>query len=514
MANLSLAKQTFEHYLETANADKHQHIVIDNHQLQVGTSFYKPSKTGFKFHSSDKRVRCIIGPYGSGKSTLCCADIVEWGCGMPAMPDGIRRSRFAIIRNTYGELESTTLKTWLDWFDELGEVKTKVKPPYVHHTFNDGNGKVEIELLFLALDRPDHIKKLKSLELTGAYLNEACELPKVILDHILTRVNRYPSRRIVKNYRSGVILDTNPPPTSNWIYRLFEVNRPEGFEIFHQPAGLLKTDDGYVANPDADNIENLADTYYTDMTQGNSEEFIRVYACGEYGVIKSGKPVYPQYNDDWHSVDHLEPIEGLPIDLAWDFGLTPSALCTQTTADGRLLCLKEICATKMGLENFLEHVFFRVFNETFPGYVIGHSVGDPAGNTAAQTDESTCLGILNDFDIPTDGAPTNEILPRLEAVWKLLNSSPDGKPAILINRNGCPVLREGFLGLYAFERLNSSNDEVYKDKPDKNEYSHIHDALQYRALLMFNAKRNRPDDEPVDYSVFISNPLAKMGYAS
>jgi hypothetical protein len=45
----------------------------------------------------------------------------------------------------------------------------------------DGTG-LELEVLFLALDRPDDVKKLKSLELTGAWLNEASELEQAVLD--------------------------------------------------------------------------------------------------------------------------------------------------------------------------------------------------------------------------------------------------------------------------------------------------------------------------------------------
>jgi hypothetical protein len=40
-----------------------------------------------------------------------------------------------------------------------------------------GIKNAEIELLFRALDRPDHIRNLLSLDLTGAWVNEAQEVP-------------------------------------------------------------------------------------------------------------------------------------------------------------------------------------------------------------------------------------------------------------------------------------------------------------------------------------------------
>ena len=46
------------------------------------------------------------------------------------------------------------------------------------------------------------------------------------------------------------------------------------------------------------------------------------------------------------------------------------------------------------------------------------------------------------------------------------------------------MLRKGFNGKYQYRRLNTSG-EKYVDKPDKNEFSHIHDALQYVATYLF-----------------------------
>jgi hypothetical protein len=49
------------------------------------------------------------------------------------------------------------------------------------------------------------------------------------------------------------------------------------------------------------------------------------------------------------------------------------------------------------------------------------------------------------------------------------------------------MLREGFLGGYHFRKFRSTDKAAstkYAESPDKNEYSHIHDALQYGCLLL------------------------------
>ena len=101
-----------------------------------------------------------------------CVEIFRRACEQAPQQDGIRRTRFAIVRSTYRELQDTTLKTWLDWFPEdLGQSRLNRSEMTHLLRFND----VECEVMFRALDRPDDVKKLLSLELTGAWINEARE---------------------------------------------------------------------------------------------------------------------------------------------------------------------------------------------------------------------------------------------------------------------------------------------------------------------------------------------------
>src|SRR5258708_7512390 len=84
---------------------------------------YIPTKTGAVMHADDSFVRLIMGPYGSGKSTWCIHEIVKRTCAMPYWFSGRRRAKWAIVRNTSGELYSTTLQTWLTWFSDLGDIR-------------------------------------------------------------------------------------------------------------------------------------------------------------------------------------------------------------------------------------------------------------------------------------------------------------------------------------------------------------------------------------------------------
>ena len=136
---------------------------------------YKPDGEIIKtFMKDDTFFRGIRGPVGSGKSVCCCIEVFRRSLTQQKAPDGIRKSRWAIIRNTNPQLRTTTIKTWLDWFPESEWGKFNWSVPYTHRI---RKGDIDLEVIFLALDRPEDVKKLLSLELTGIWINEAREIP-------------------------------------------------------------------------------------------------------------------------------------------------------------------------------------------------------------------------------------------------------------------------------------------------------------------------------------------------
>ena len=90
---------------------------------------YQAHKTLLDFHNDPALVKMIVGPFGSGKSVACCMDQFFMAAGnhpqaIPVCQDGKRHYRAAIIRNSYRELQDTTLKTWMEWMPQgLGRFK-------------------------------------------------------------------------------------------------------------------------------------------------------------------------------------------------------------------------------------------------------------------------------------------------------------------------------------------------------------------------------------------------------
>ena len=119
---------------------------------------YKPEGDILKqFLKDNSFFRGVRGPVGSGKSVACCIEILRRALQQEKDSKGIRKSRVAVVRNTNPQLRTTTIKTWLDWFPEKEWGKMNWSPPYTHHI---KRGDIDLEVIFLALDRPDDVKKL------------------------------------------------------------------------------------------------------------------------------------------------------------------------------------------------------------------------------------------------------------------------------------------------------------------------------------------------------------------
>lgn len=467
---------------------------------------YSPSGPTIKaFHQSGAFVRGIMGPIGSSKSTACVVEILRKAQAQKKSPDGLKRSRWAIIRNSYPELKTTTLKTWGQWCP-LHYGKLNQDSPITHYIKTT---ELDVEVMFIALDRPDDVKKLLSLELTGAWVNEAREIPKEIIDALTGRVGRYPSRLQGGCTWSGILLDTNPPDDQSWWYRMAEDETPHGWEFFKQPSGR---------SPEAENLKNLPEGYYSRIQAGKDPDWIKVYVDGEYGYVTEGKPVFPEYRDRIHCAENaFPPVPGITLLCGADFGLTPASPIGQKLPDGRWLIVDEFVTDNCGIKRFAEGLT-KFLATNYPDHVVEQGWGDPAGNQRAFSDERTAFEIMNEYTPwRWRPAPTNDIVMRLEVVKNTLNRLVDGNPGILISPK-CQMTRKGFTGGYHYKSIRTGNGTQFHETPAKNAYSHIHDGLQ--ALLLGGGehdvvlnrvkRRNRNSGQPrmcvdVDYDPFSSS---------
>lgn len=460
-----------------------------------------PGYYGDLFLQSNAFVVGLMGPIGSGKSTCCVMKLMLNAQKQKPGPDGVIRRRTAIIRNTYPELKTTTIKTWHDWMPQSMGKWVDQGPP-THRIYSvDGANKLTFdwEVIFLALDRPEDIRKLLSMELSDAWINEAREIPRAILDGLTGRVARYPAVRDGGCTDPQIVMDTNPPDTDHWWAKMADFQDAESiertraieerlresgalkekqklFKFFRQPGGRVPNDaEGKMG---AENLPNLPDGYYDRVSAGKSEEWIKVYVDGAYGFVMDGKPVYPEYRDN----AHCRPFElnrALPLYVGIDFGLTPAATFGQRSVTGQWRIVHELVTEDMGAKRFGD-ILAATMRERFHGFQFAAITGDPAGDTRAQTDETTPFQILRGCNIDANPASTNDPVKREEVVKYALNRMVDGEPGMLIHPD-CQKLRKAMAGGYHFRRIQGPDDRFH-EKPEKNMSSHVAESLQYMML--------------------------------
>ncbi len=431
---------------------------------------YKAEKTVSKFIKSDDFVSLIVGPIGSGKSL---GSVVRWLKLMydqEPSADGIRYTRLLVVRNTYAELKDTTVKTFVGWFgDALKMSWGNMSALYQHDN-------VHAEVLFRSLDKPDDIKKLLSLEITYAYLNELRELPREALENVTSRLGRYPAVSSGTGATKPCAwADSNACDNEHWMYKKFLENRPDNHALFIQPSAIFE--DGTV-NPEAENLDNLPYEYYRGFIKGKSQDWIDVMIRCKFIPLSNGKPVYPEYNDRYHCIPHEKiapPDPKRPLVIGGDNGRTSAILIGQVDTFGRLVVFDELISNDIGSAEF-GVIVANHLKINYDGFK--HEIFlDPAANSRTQLDDRTQVMVWRNSGLSVRTASTNKPSVVIEAVKKKLNTIIQGFPSLVVS-DKCSHLRKALAGSYQYKRVNVSG-ERYAEAPDKNSYSHVADALAY-----------------------------------
>lgn len=438
-------------------------------------------------------VRSIRGPVGGGKTVTCIFDGLRNASTMPVCTDGKIRFRNAIIGQTYGQIERNLYSTWFNWLPDDGGDWTEAE-------FTGGGGRfgkhaiswdvmrdgcrvqVLYEAIFAAIGEQAVENFMRGFEPTAFWLFEMDLLPEAVLPTAITRLGRYPRRADVRgdlDYRSYIIGDLNSPDVDSWYYRAFEEDVPAGFRQYVQPSGL---------SPHAENIANLPRGYYERQVQmlAKKPNLIKRMVKNEYAPSSDGQPVYPEYSDDRHlSREELAPVKGIPLKIGVDAGLrAPAAIIGQDLPNGQCLILGEVVPGRVGTKSFAALVR-KECGDIAPGIPIEIGYCDPAGFSGGDSEDNQLAWaeqLMHELKIPIEPAPSNELDLRLDAVRDDLLANLDGEtPALRISKR-CKVLRKGFASHYRYAKRKQANTESLTPKPEKNDWSHIHDALQYLRL--------------------------------
>jgi hypothetical protein len=471
---------------------------------------YKDVPTIKAFAEDNTFIRGLMGCFGSGKSSGCVIEIVKRAMAQVPDSDGVRRTKWAVVRNTFPQLRDSTIPTFLNWCQELGQYKSSEYEFHMTELTAPDGSPVHALVCFRALDRPGDIRNLLSVEYTGAWFNEAREIDEEVVNTMRGRIGRFPPRNADGSGGptwAGIFMDTNPPNVDSWWYKLFETNKPtrcskcrtavggyvltvngicpdcKGTDsvpmavIFKQPSGFSK---------DAENLLHLPSDYYQNLAAGQDQDFINVYCHGQYGYTRDGKPVYVNYDPSWHySKEVINYKPGIPVILSFDnTGLNQACVAMQFMPGGQARVIQEWLLEDMGTRRLVHDFILPYVWGTYTGSQI-FITGDPAGVRRSDTDERTTFQEIQDaFKVEPIPASSNAWQARYSAVDSLLMKRLGNNEPGLVISNNCKMLHRGFMGEYRFRRLQSVGGKRYIDKPEKNMVANVHDALQYGCMFI------------------------------
>lgn len=454
-------------------------------------------------------------------------------------PDGVRRTKAVVVRNTAPQLNDTTLASWFYWFKpgQAGDWHATDKRFVLRF------GDVECEVLFRPLDTPQDVARVLSLEVTFVIIDEFVQIPKEIVEALSARCGRYfPDKGGKGATNWGMWGSSNPGTEDNWWFdhlhdqrvvrrwvpvledpdarvmqRAMEAGRhedPEGTKInecyYKQPSAF---------DDDAENLENLPPykvgdrSYYNDVVKGKSDDWIKQFVECEWGYSIAGKAVIAGFKPLRHiSKSPLRYNHHLPLVAGFDPGLAGSALVFgQQDLHGRLLILGELVQENMGSERIISERLKPFMRRVFPQCQNLIIASDPAGNNRSAGNEQEILRPFKDkYQVVTES--NNRLALRVDSLDYFCGFSPATVDSgLLIDEQACPIVIRALKGGWRFA-MDTKKDQIRGITPEKNAWSHPGDATGYLARYF-----RRESDRELRYGAGTANkrfvPPRKWGPA-
>jgi hypothetical protein len=473
-----------------------------------------------EFHNDHTSLmKFLTGAVGIGKSWTCIFELMFHACR--AIPPtqrkhtGSRRARIAIIRKTYPRLQTTVLVSLQSIF--RNSLKITYDYPIVAEVtvpdpFSPGES-IDLEFILLAIGdekHEDELKKLRSLEITSAYVNELNEYDTPgFLGELLGRCGRYPTAAkeigpsgVLEDilgsdgkpvgYTGGKLLigDYNKGGVESWTAKWHmdeKGERPDNVRFFDYPAPIVEVRDtndvvvGYEANPLAATFASKQPAgvaYWLELAAASKADthYIHSLLLNKYGSVRYGNPVFSNFKRESHVLPsrvRADSQRGMVIGFDHS-GLQPAMCLMQTGAKGIIL-LDELVAFDTTPDDFLHSIFV-------PWW---HSLGLPRGSVEIVCDPAEQRG--RSIDVTMVRALQQLGFVRAHPASSTWGRDP-GRMIRVVNESfsrGMLHLNPSLdwalracAGAYSYRKLNSSFSAT-SATPTKDQFSHIADAIQY-----------------------------------
>lgn len=460
----------------------------------------------YAYEQSRARVAVILGPVGGGKTIASSKKVIRVARWQDASPiDCIRRARIVVLARTYVDIWDKVLPSYKKTYPEaiFGKIDgTKNRQAdHIYDIREPGLGQLHVEVMFRAVQDIDLEDFVRGMECTAWWLTEMDTLPQAIVELAAQRVGRYPEpdhrpapgpgqteRQLA--YR-GVFGDANVPDIDAWFYEQFwlSANRPKHWHLFLQPAGVLQQGARFVANPAAENLQNLLKidpNWYPEQARDMKRwQILRFLMC-KPGYSRHAQPVH----EDFEEIDHVAaaPLEVdpyKPVIIGADGGantLMPAACFMQNPQPLNWRALAEFAPQeRTSVEEFAQQIL-RILNTRVKRSAGAVIIGDPAmaqgmaagGDGGGMTIMSYGQKLERLTGITVIMAPNNKPADRRGALAKVLKL----RGGFVTDPRNTFLIRS-LAGGFRYPKKSADKGELI---PEKNKHSHIAEGCEYGVM--------------------------------
>lgn len=458
--------------------------------MSEAAGFLPPGPISAAFLENRDPISVLWGPIGSGKTTTALMRGVAVSYLKPPERDGVRRVKGAVIRRTYRDLWSATIPAWWAWVPPARGAWTGGRDEPATHELalqHPDGGRVELIVEWKAFGEQRLEEALRGWEGDWAYVDECDLLDERALPWLFTRLRRYRLQHATVDpdtLPAHVWGTCNATDSDHWLYRAFVLEPRPGLVLYRLPSGLA---------PRAERPPGITEEWYRVREATMQPWEARRLVHAEVGYSREGEPVFPEFSED--SQVARAPLAILPhreLVIGLDAGGSPAATCWQRATSGQVRGLAELAAPAgqvMGANRFgeaLAQLLAERFRSVDPRLVLG--VADPsaaygADRVAGEDDWLQAVGAKARIRIIP--APTNALLPRLEAMRVVLRPIDARTPGLVLDPS-MRRTRRAFLADYRYRRAATGQGQWRReDVPDKhspNGASHLMDSAQYAVL--------------------------------
>lgn len=225
----------------------------------LSLSYDPPGETLRAFRKSDAVARALIGPISGGRKTCAVHDILLRAAYSPQ-----RRFRWIAVRLETERLEAETIAAWHKAVPPtVGDWDPKTLRHQLHFAYA-GKPK-DIDIQFLAMDRPEQRKRFNTIEATGFWLDGARDLDESVFEKSLELAGSWP---LDEKANPSIICTSRMPGEDHWLAS------DDGHALFRQPGGRTAH---------AENLKHLKPGFYQRLALGRTAQWVKTYVDAEWG---------------------------------------------------------------------------------------------------------------------------------------------------------------------------------------------------------------------------------------